>query len=187
MLMQMLQAGGIPILTDGTRQADEDNPRGYFEFEEVKKMLQDRDGIRDWIASARGHAVKVVVPLVNSLPPGPKYRVVLLERDPDAILASQAKMILRRGEAIQDTAERRDRLRSQYARLMEQTHLALNARPDIKLLMLRYEEIVRVPGEAAAVINDFLGGVLDVSRVGSAVDSSLQRNHQTASKTGETF
>jgi predicted AlkP superfamily phosphohydrolase/phosphomutase/tetratricopeptide (TPR) repeat protein len=187
MLMQMLHAGGLPVLTDGTRQADEDNPKGYFEFEEVKKMLQDRDGIKNWVANARCHAVKVVVPLVNSLPPGPKYRVVLLERDPDAILASQAKMIVRRGEAVQDTPERRNRLRAQYARLMEQTHAALKSRPDVQLLTLRYEEIVRVPAAAAEAINQFVGDELDVSRIASAVDASLHRNRQSAVVADEKF
>src|SRR5262249_20127115 len=33
MLMQMLVAGGLPALTDGVREADSDNPRGYFEHE----------------------------------------------------------------------------------------------------------------------------------------------------------
>ena len=33
-MMQMLLAGGMPVLTDGKRVADEDNPQGYWEFEE---------------------------------------------------------------------------------------------------------------------------------------------------------
>jgi hypothetical protein len=176
MLMQMLQAGGVPILTDSVRQADEDNPKGYFEFEEVKKMLQDQEGVRGWIEQARGHAVKIVVPLVNSLPAGANYRVVLIERDADAILASQGKMIVRRGESIEDTPERRSRLRTQYGRLMEQTNARLRARSDVQILKLRYEDIVRRPAEAAEHINQFAGGTLDVSRMTAAVDASLHRN-----------
>ena len=36
LMMQMLSAGGLPALTDDLREADESNPRGYFEFEPVK-------------------------------------------------------------------------------------------------------------------------------------------------------
>ena len=31
-MMQMLNAASLPLLTDGHRGADEDNPRGYFEW-----------------------------------------------------------------------------------------------------------------------------------------------------------
>jgi hypothetical protein len=33
MMMKMLEAGGVPIMTDGVREADRDNPKGYFEVE----------------------------------------------------------------------------------------------------------------------------------------------------------
>jgi hypothetical protein len=35
MMMKMLEAGGIPPLTDEIREADKDNPKGYYEFERV--------------------------------------------------------------------------------------------------------------------------------------------------------
>ena len=79
MLMQMLDAGGMEILTDRVREADEDNPKGYFEFEAVKKLLRDQS----WVTDARGKALKVVAPLISSLPGGCNYRVVLIERDYD--------------------------------------------------------------------------------------------------------
>jgi hypothetical protein len=41
MLMQMLAAGGMTGISDGLRAADEDNPRGYLEFEPVKNLLKD--------------------------------------------------------------------------------------------------------------------------------------------------
>lgn len=176
MLMQMLHAGEMPILTDHEREADEDNPKGYFEFETVKKMLAR--GAHDWVDGARGKAVKVVAPLVCSLPAGCRYRVVLIERDYGEILASQAKMIARRGESIEDSPERRERLRREYARLMDRTKMVLHARPDVRLMVLRHEDVLREPGEAAARINGFAGGVLDEARMASAVDPSLHRNRR---------
>jgi hypothetical protein len=41
MMMKMLEAGGLEPLTDNIRIADEDNPKGYFEFERVKQIVHD--------------------------------------------------------------------------------------------------------------------------------------------------
>ena len=177
MVMQMLQAGGLVVLTDQVREADEDNPKGYFEFEAVKKLLQDQS----WLPVARGKALKVVTPLVCSLPRGllsngGRYRVLLLERDYDEILASQAKMIARRGERVKDSSGRRDRLRREFVRLMERTITTLRAREDVVLMVMNYAGIVRDPLDAAARMNGFAGGGLDEGRMARAVDRSLHRN-----------
>ena len=54
--MQMLHAGGVPVLTDSLRAADTDNPRGYLEFERVKQIKTDKS----WLDDAAGKAVKIV-------------------------------------------------------------------------------------------------------------------------------
>src|SRR4029077_10320628 len=63
MLMQMLAAGGQPVLTDGLREADTDNPLGYFEYEPVKQLHRDAR----WFQHAEGKAVKIVSPLLPHL------------------------------------------------------------------------------------------------------------------------
>jgi len=162
---------GRAILTDGTREPDEDNPRGYFEVEAAKRLLRDQS----WLSGARGKAVKIVAPLVCSLPAGFRYRVILIERDYDEILESQAAMIRRRGEPVQDSSERRDRLRREYARVIAQTRTLLSKRADVQLLILRHENILRDPGEASSSIGNFAGGTLDAARMAAAVDRSLHR------------
>jgi hypothetical protein len=147
LLMQMLQAGGIPILTDGVRAADEDNPRGYLEYEPVKATLRDSS----WISAARGKAVKVVVPLVCHLPAGFAYRFILVERDYNRVLDSQARMLAHRGEALADGPERRERLRGEYAGWIA------DARRKLKpLLVLSYEEVLRDPAGCASAIAFFV-------------------------------
>jgi hypothetical protein len=172
MLMQMLDAGGMPILTDRVREADEDNPRGYFEFEAVKAMFRDRD----WLGDARGKAVKIVAPLVCSLPAGQRYRVILIERDYDEILASQAKMIRRRAEPVEDSPQRRTRLKREFARVIERTKTVLSARPDVRLLTLRHDATLSNAAIAAERIDEFTGGMLDRVRMAAAVDRTLHRN-----------
>ena len=91
LMMQMLAAGGIPLLTDGVRTPDLDNPRGYFEFEPVKQTRQDPS----WIPTAVGKAVKMVTVLLRDLPPEFDYRVILICRDLDETVASQKAMLHR--------------------------------------------------------------------------------------------
>jgi hypothetical protein len=172
--MQMLEGGGFPVLTDSIRAADLDNPKGYFEFEATKKLLEDQS----WLVQARGKAVKIVVPLVSSLPPGFRYRVLLIERDYTELLDSQAKMILRRGKDIPDTPERRDRLTREFARAIAQAKASLGSRPDVQLLLLHHEQIMQDPENAARLIDHFAGGTLDRARMAATVDRSLHRNRR---------
>ena len=104
-MMQMIEAGGVPILADGVRSADEDNPRGYYELEAVKGIARDAS----FLAEAPGRAVKIVTPLLTSLPPEFAYRVILVERDLGEVMASQRAMMTRRGtgDGADDGAMRR--------------------------------------------------------------------------------
>jgi hypothetical protein len=55
LLMQMLEAGGATLLTDENRLPDEDNPKGYLEFELVKNLRSNKE----WLPLAKGNVVKV--------------------------------------------------------------------------------------------------------------------------------
>jgi hypothetical protein len=95
MVMSMLEAGGLALLKDGIREADDDNPRGYYEFERVKKL---REGDVAWLAEAQGKVVKIISYLLLSLPETYTYRVMFVRRKLPEIIASQRKMLIRRGE-----------------------------------------------------------------------------------------
>jgi len=171
MLMQMLNAGGVPVLTDDVRAADEDNPRGYFEDERVKRLEQDNL----WIAEARGKAVKIVTPLVPHLPAGFIYRVILIERNLDQTLSSQAQMLLRRGIELPDSQERREKLKAAFAASTAQAKAHIETLPGAMLLNLARSAVLENPLTGAIRINEFLGGGLNVERMAAAVDNSLNR------------
>jgi predicted AlkP superfamily phosphohydrolase/phosphomutase/tetratricopeptide (TPR) repeat protein len=174
MLMQMLAAGDVTPVTDGVRQSDEDNPRGYFEFEPVKKLLENAE----WLDSARGKAVKIVVPLLPAIPSGLPLRVIVIERDLNEILDSQAKMIQRRGETIPDTPARRERLKAEYKRTLQKTKVWLGRRPQTGVLVLTRAAILAHPLAEAKRIREFLSGEPDASRMAAAVDPSLHRQRR---------
>jgi hypothetical protein len=125
MLMQMLAAGGMRFLSDGLREADEDNPRGYLEFEPVKNLLKDSK----WLFEGAGKAVKIVAPLLAALPPGLACRVILSERDLDEVLDSQERMLVRRNQPLAATPERRRMLKDEYARTLDRVKAMLARRP----------------------------------------------------------
>ncbi len=176
MIMQMLAAGGLPVLTDERRTADDDNPLGYFEFEPVKRLHENSD----WLADAAGRAVKVVVPLLPYLPRERHIRIVLVDRDLDEVLDSQRQMLVRRRERIGRIrrAARCNQLREAYARQLENLHATLRERPRTRALLLNHAEVIAVPRTAAAAINAFLGGGLNEAAMELAVKPQLHRQHR---------
>jgi hypothetical protein len=85
-MMQMLQAANIPLLSDGQRVADEDNPVGYWELELVKKIKTDSS----WLNNADCHGVKIISPLMFELPDEHQYKVIVMKRAMPEVLASQS-------------------------------------------------------------------------------------------------
>lgn len=171
LLMQMLATGGIEVLADGTREADEDNPHGYFEFEPVKNLLRTSD----WLLEVRGKAVKIVAPLLVALPPDLACRVVLCERDLEEVLDSQERMLLRRGRPV-PTPERRRMLKNEYARTLDRVRAMLARRPRTRLLVIEHALAMGDPLAAAYKISDFLGRGLDVANVAAAIDPTLHHH-----------
>ena len=170
LMMQMLGAGGLPLLTDGMRAADADNPLGYFEYEPVKATATDAS----WVASARGKAVKVVSALLPHLPAELAYRVVFMERPLSAVLASQRAMLVRSGRPAPDDATDR-RLAELFARHLEQTRAALARSSNMRVRYVAYPELLATPREAAAEIARFIEAELDVDRMAAIVNPELAR------------
>jgi hypothetical protein len=170
LMMQMLAAGGIALLTDLQRTADADNPRGYFELEAVKRLRQDAA----WLTAARGKAIKVVSQLLRDLPASERYAVLLMQRDLDEVLDSQAAMIARQGR----TGGARATLRAAFENHLVQTAAWLAAQPHLRSVTVDYAAVVADPTGQAALINAFLGGALDESEMAAAVDPALYRNRR---------
>jgi len=172
MLMQMLAAGGMQTLSDGLREADEDNPRGYLEFEPVKNLLKDSKCLFE----ARGKAVKIVAPLVAALPPGLACRVILSERELEEVLASQERMLIRRNQPLAATPDRRRMLKEEYSRTLGRVKAMLEQRPSTQVLVIEHRNAISDSLVTAERVNKFLGGGLDVAKMAAAIDPTLHRN-----------
>jgi hypothetical protein len=175
LMMQMLENGGVAVVTDHIRTADTDNPRGYYEFEKVKRIKHDAS----WLPETRGKAFKMVSQLLYDLPPSETYRVIFMERNVDEVLVSQEKMLARLGRT---PAPREDMKRS-YALHLDRLHAWLRRQANIAVLRVSYNDLVERPATQAECVRAFLGGKGDVARMGGTVDPSLYRNRNPAVRT----
>jgi len=170
MMMRMLADGGVPVITDELRRADSDNPNGYFELETVRQMS---DGNVDWLAGARGKAVKVISALLEHLPPNYSYKIIFLERDIQEILASQHKMLANRHEEMTATdAEVEVQIRNHLSVMRPW----LVRQPNMEVLYINYNSLMTQPEPLCEQITEFLGLPLNQTRMLAVPDADLYRN-----------
>jgi hypothetical protein len=169
--MKMLEAGGLSLATDGIRTADEDNPKGYYELERVKDLAKEDD--KSWLAENRGRVVKIITYLLRDLPPTNNYKVVLMRRDLEEVVASQNKMLDRRGESQHTEDERMKKL---FEDDLWKANYLLKRAKHLEALEVNYRAVVQDPLAEAQRISAFLGRELDLESMASVVDPELYRN-----------
>ncbi len=169
MMMQVLEAGGIPALTDGLRSADDSNPKGYYEFEPVKKTKEDPS----WVDRARGMAVKMVYRLLYDLPGEYEYRVVFMRRDVEEVLISQQTMLQELGK--KGAGASNERMAALFRRELASFEAWVARRENFGILYVEHGDMIRSPAGEAVRISRFLGGDLNTEAMAAAVDPSLYR------------
>lgn len=174
MMMQILEAGGFPILTDYLRTADTSNPKGYYEYERVKKL---KGGDMEWVQEARGKAVKVISDLLEFLPAQYSYKVIFMQRHVEEVLASQRKMLLRRGEDAGKISD--EQFAGLYTKHLAKVQAWLSHQPNMNVFYVSYNEVLENPERPLNNVNLFLGDGLDIPRMCSVVDTILYRNRTT--------
>lgn len=173
MAMKMLDAGGLSVIQDGIRVADEDNPKGYYEDERIRDLADTQD--KSWFRELRGRVVKVVSSLLQYLPQDNFYKVVFVRRDLHEVLASQQKMLDRR-EEVSDADD--EAMLKMYEQHLEKVQFQLRFREYIDVLYVNYRDVLSDPRREAGRLNGFLGGSLDVDAMAAVVDPSLYRNRR---------
>lgn len=172
MMMKMLEAGGLAVVQDGLRTADEDNPKGYYEFEPIKQIDKDQS----WLPGAVGKVLKAISFLLIKLPPTQTYKVVFMERAIPEVLASQRKMLVRRGENPDQIPD--DRMTAIYEKHLSEVRRWVDASPNVEAVYVPYSEVVADARPYAERINALLGGVLDVEAMVAIADPALYRNRK---------
>jgi Sulfotransferase domain len=173
MMMKMLEAGGIPVLTDKLRLADQNNPNGYYEFERVKQL---KDGDFGWLEEAKGKVVKIIAALITHLPTNYSYKVIFMQRDLLEVLASQRKMLGRLGKPEDKVGD--EQMAKIYQGHLRNVETWLKRQPNIELLMVNYNQMIDDPTDPILKLNRFLGGELDTQAMFGVINKDLYRERK---------
>jgi Sulfotransferase domain len=170
LMMQMLENGGVEVVTDNIRVADTDNPRGYYELEKAKKIKHDAS----WLPHTRGKAFKMVSQLLYDLPANERYQIIFMERDLDEMLLSQEKMLQR----LNRSAAPREEMKQAYTLHLDRLREWLRLQQWMQVLWVSYNDLVERPEGEASRVSQMIAGKPDVARMAATVDSSLYRNRK---------
>ncbi len=169
MMMKMLEAGGLEVVIDNLREADDDNPKGYYEDQRFKRLKEDNA----WVGEAAGKVLKVIYNFLPNLPSQFHYKVVFVRREIAEVLASQKKMLERRGtkDAVSD-----EQMAAFFRKHLEKIEKWVAEQPNFDVLYVHYREVLKDARGHAEKINRFLGGGMDVEKMANVADPSLYRN-----------
>jgi hypothetical protein len=178
MMMRMLEAGGVPVIADGLRKADTDNPGGYYEYEPVKLLKKDAS----WLDRAAGRAVKIIYLLLRDLPRSHRYDVIFMRRDVEEVVASQDQMLRRSGAPAAEEESRR--LVALFRQEVAAAEAWLAAQPNFRVLYIDYRQAIDHPGSVCSAICNFLGdhspaAALDEARMSAVISADLYRQRRT--------
>jgi hypothetical protein len=172
MMMQMLRFGGMEVVTDEKRKADEDNPKGYFELEQVKKLKENHS----WLKECSGKAVKIISMLLFDLPSTHYYKIIFMQRKIEEVLASQKLMLQRRGEKGAGVGD--EEMARKFGEHLKQVEDWLARQSNIKVLYVKFNEAIKDPLYYSKIVNQFLGGELNEKNMAEAIEGSLYRQRK---------
>lgn len=170
MMMSAITEGGVAPMVDHIRTADEDNPKGYFEFEAVKKTKENAA----WLEDACGKVVKMIYRLLYDLPDTHWYKVVFMQRDLKEVLASQSIMLDRGGRPTADISD--EKMEALFSDELSRCEKWLAERPNIKVLYVDHRDMINDGANQVKRISKFLDFGLDEVAMAAVVDQSLYRN-----------
>ena len=171
MMMQMLDAAGLPIFTDSERAADESNPKGYYEHKAVKTLMRDAS----WVKDTPGKVVKVISQLLFNLPARYVYKVIFMDRDLKEVVMSQHAMLVRNGNKKVKENTYPLNIEQQFQKNLNRIAKWEKNRINVEVLHISHHETLQNPLATAHRVNEFLGGNLDESKMTAVVDKSLYR------------
>jgi tetratricopeptide (TPR) repeat protein len=172
MMMQMLDAAGLPIFTDSERAADDSNPKGYYEHKAVKTLMRDAS----WVKETPGKVVKVISHLLLHLPARYTYKIIFMDRDLKEVVISQHSMLIRNGVKKVKENTYPFNIEKQFAKNLEHVKIWEKTRQNIEVIHLNYTDVLQKPLETAQKVACFLVKELDVHKMANAVDETLYRS-----------
>jgi len=170
LMMQILQAGGLPLMTDAKRLADEDNPEGYYEWEEIKKLAKNPR----LIEPAAGKAVKVISALLPNLPGKHRYKIIYMLRPVAQVVDSQWAMLARQGKLPKSEKPHLIEAQESHSRQIREV---LKKSDRVELLEISFPDLIANPQPILSELAAFLGEKFLLSpKVEACIKPELHRN-----------
>ncbi|MBL6875240.1 MAG: alkaline phosphatase family protein [Chitinophagales bacterium] len=169
MMMQMLEAGGMEVFTDNVREANRDNPNGYYEHQNVKRLASDNRIIYE----AKDKVVKVISSLIRFLPGNMKYKIVFMKRPIKDVAQSQdiMRQNLAPGEKTNTVFEIDKLLDNSYKMAIDHADNSEN----IEYIEVSYHEVLSNPTSSINELKGFFERALLAEEMASKIDDSLHR------------
>lgn len=165
LMMQIIERTNRPILSDGLREKDINNPEGYYELEAVKGIVKDNS----FLQGAKNKVIKIVTPLPLFIDKTLNYRVIFMRRDLEEILRSQEKMLGK------DQSSEREKFKTIYELHLKKTYAFFESN-NIPYLDVWYKELISNTEVELTKIIDFLELSEKWEDLANAVHPELYRN-----------
>ena len=149
LMMQVLRAGGIEPLTDAKRAADEDNPEGYWEWDDIKKLPKNPR----LIEAAEGKVVKVISALLPNLPGKHRYTIIYMVRPTEQVVNSQWAMLARKGSQPKSEKKHLIEVQEHHSRQIREV---LKKSERVTLLEVSFPDLVADPEPVIAKLAELL-------------------------------
>ncbi|HRE75092.1 MAG TPA: hypothetical protein PK798_10555 [Flavobacteriales bacterium] len=166
MMMQMIERSGLEILSDHLRTADHSNPKGYFEYEPVKKLAADNS----WLDQADGKCVKIIAQLLPYLKKDLSYKIIFMDRPIEEVLVSQNVMLGKKDQPVNPA------IGEVFKKSLDQVFTMIANSSNMELIRVPYHDVVSNPENVALIIAKFIGKDDKYSEMAMAVDPNLYRN-----------
>jgi len=176
MMMQMLDHAGIEIYTDKIREADSNNPKGYYEHNNVKSLRRNKR----WVAESMDKAVKVISNFIPHLPLIYNYKIIFMERDLDEILTSQREMLMKLG-AKDRHEEYPLQVMNSFKKSRDKSKLWASKQSNIEMIEVAYSDVIDNPFEEALRISEFLDHRVTPEDLIKPIDTKLYRQRKKTS------
>lgn len=181
-MMRMIEAGGISLYYD------KDKPLEFWEGkthflnyniilrEASKAKMSSLGGDSEWLKECQGKAVKILTPDNTKIPMGPDYLFIWMIRKTKHCANSNRKCMQRVGRAAMDPmmAERVDNTDKEVLMAWIDDHnqsgpRMLRCYPNSRLLIVRFEGMIKKPRMIAGKIKRFLDMPLDIGMMSKIV------------------
>jgi predicted AlkP superfamily phosphohydrolase/phosphomutase/tetratricopeptide (TPR) repeat protein len=170
LMMQILDKAGMTLFTDNSRIPDDNNPKGFFEHEAVKRLARDNT----WLKETKGKVVKIIAPLLFALPEKFIYKIIFMNRNIHEVILSQQKMLTSEGRAKEGTFS--ISLNNSFSNILKKVENWRERSHHVEILYIEHKELIKNPVIEINKVKQFLDFEVSAQELSKIIDRNLYRS-----------